>query len=220
MSIPDDDRLSAYLDDELTELERKRLEVELRANRELQQGLEELTTVRDQLRRQGPLMAPPGFAAGILDALDEEPAPAAASWWRRPLGVPIQGVVAFAMAAAVLMLVLPESPVPSEAPAAREMRFESAPKGQLVPTHMAPDGYRLVLAEGIDRAAVLDAIEAQGAETTAAIGEEGVLTLQLASDGIAALRMTLKEFGTLQPLGEPRVVEGDVSLRLELVSRP
>lgn len=74
--------LSAWLDGELDADERRELEALLDADPELRAELDALESVRESLRRHGPVDAPPAFLAGVLAKVADEPVPTA-SWWAR-----------------------------------------------------------------------------------------------------------------------------------------
>lgn len=114
--------LSAWLDGELSEEAQARLEEELARNPQRKADLDELESVVAFVRAQGPAHAPPDFTARLLQRIDQEEAPRSRSWrdgsgdggrrgvwWRRPLGIPLEGwAVGLAAAAAVLLIVLPD----------------------------------------------------------------------------------------------------------------
>lgn len=100
-----DERLSALLDGELDDVERKAVEDAVARDADLRRELEALRRTRDFLRKRGPVEAPPDFLAGVLAKVENEPMPAnspMASFFRRPFGLPIEGV---AIAAAALLVV-------------------------------------------------------------------------------------------------------------------
>jgi len=124
------DQLSAYLDGELSDLESAELEEQLAADPTLRSELGALREAADFMRTHGPVQAPPGFAARVLDRVEHEPAPG--RWWRwlrRPLGIPVEGL-AVAVAAAVVLFIaldLGDQPEMSEGPAAAPV--QAAPEG-------------------------------------------------------------------------------------------
>lgn len=102
------EQLSAYLDGELTEVERDELEAELARDPALRAQLTEFERVVEFLRVHGPVQAPDDFHQAVLDAVEGEAMPG--GWWawlRRPFGIPIEGLAIAAAAAAVLLLALP-----------------------------------------------------------------------------------------------------------------
>lgn len=118
---PANDELSAFLDGELTEAEAAALEAALESDAELRAELDRIKGVQRLLRAHGPSRAPDGFAQRVLQAAAEEEKVVAFPWWRRPFGVPVEGVLIAAAAALVLIVALPRSsapPVPDAAPAA------------------------------------------------------------------------------------------------------
>ena len=103
--------LSAYLDGELTDAEAAELEAELARDPELRADLSELEQVVDWMRRDGPDQAPLGFHRRVMDRVEREypRQPSFWAWLRRPLGIPLEGWLVAAAAAAVLFSVLPGS---------------------------------------------------------------------------------------------------------------
>ncbi len=100
-----DERLSALLDGELDDAERKAVEADVARDENLRRELDELRRTRDFLRRKGPVDAPPDFLAKVLAKVENEPLPAnspLSSFFRRPFGLPIEAV---AVAAAALLVV-------------------------------------------------------------------------------------------------------------------
>lgn len=97
------DQLSAYLDGELSDAEQRELESLLEADAELRSELEALERATDFFRTHAPARAPAEFVDHVMALADAEPLPAnnSAAWWRRPFGVPIEGV---AVAAAALLV--------------------------------------------------------------------------------------------------------------------
>jgi len=130
-----DERLSLYLDGELTADEASRLEAELAADPALQAELDELHAVVSLLADEGPVRAPLGFHHAVMQRIDEEYPPAAAmSWWawlRRPFGVPLEGLAVAAVALMVLAVVgLPGSTPPADLPAPE---WRDVPDGEAAP---------------------------------------------------------------------------------------
>jgi anti-sigma factor RsiW len=98
IQTPEWEALSAYLDNQLPEKDRARLEARLKRESELRQALEELRRTRAVLRSQRPLRAPRNFTL----------TPAMAGVRRRgarPLGSPF-GVLRLASALAMIFFVL------------------------------------------------------------------------------------------------------------------
>lgn len=107
---PANERLSAYLDGELTEAEVVALEAELEAQPALRSELDQLKDVIAFLHDEGPTAAPMGFAARVVEQVHDEPM--STSWWawlRRPFGLPIEGFGIALAAAAVLWIALPST---------------------------------------------------------------------------------------------------------------
>ena len=95
---PPDDRLSAYLDEELTAAERSEVVRLLAESEEWRAELAEVAGARNALRGARPHDAPPGFWEHLLAAGPTEVG--ARPWWRRgPLQV---AAVAAAVAAAMV----------------------------------------------------------------------------------------------------------------------
>ena len=159
---PHDD-LSAYLDGELTDAEAAELEAELARDPELRGELAEIESVVQFVRREGAEAAPFGFHRRVMDRIEAEHPPRSswAAWWRKPLGLPLEGWVVAAAAAAVLLFVLPRGqvgvgpdwePVESESPAAAKLPavepvVKDAPAADPAPAKGAPAGKRAGTAE-------------------------------------------------------------------------
>ena len=107
------DQLSAYLDGELDEADVSAVEAALANDPGLRDELAKLDRVAQLLRAHGPVRAPAGFKEAVLAKVAELPQPQAVPWWRRPFGVPIEGVVLALAAATVLWIALPSSVSPS-----------------------------------------------------------------------------------------------------------
>lgn len=109
MQSTNHDNLSAYLDGELTDAETVEFEAELARDPLLRESLTELEDVVHWMRRDGPEAAPFGFHRRVMDRIEEEhpAADAAWTWWRRPFGIPLEGWLIGAAAAAALLLALP-----------------------------------------------------------------------------------------------------------------
>lgn len=107
---PANEDLSAYLDGELTDAEAAELEAELARDPALRADLAELEGVVQWMRHAGPDQAPMGFHHRVMARIEEEhpERPSAWAWLRRPLGIPLEGWLVAAAAAAVLLLSLPE----------------------------------------------------------------------------------------------------------------
>jgi negative regulator of sigma E activity len=125
----DDDRLSAWLDGELSDLEQRELEAELARDPALRADLEALEGVVRLVREEAPTVAPPGFHQRVMAHVAElEPAPApglvawVSSWMRRWETVLLVGV-----AAAAMLMIVPFAPFGgAEAPQA-EPDAETSP---------------------------------------------------------------------------------------------
>lgn len=227
MSDLDDERLSALLDDELDDLERARLERALTADPALRAQLAHLREVRDRVRRHGPVRAPAGFAHRVMDAVEADPATAGrGAWWRRPFGLPLEGLAVAAIATLVLVAVLPEpEPPPPEPASLPAVTFEGGKGGNdggIAPTYMATPAYALSLTSGTPDA-VLAAIRDLGGIALAPDGTPvsepltaTTLTVRLEASQVALLRRALEGLGTLEPVGVPREIRGVTELSLEL----
>ncbi|MBT3219720.1 MAG: hypothetical protein HN348_11560 [Proteobacteria bacterium] len=103
------DLLSAYLDGELTDVERTEVKQQLQSDAELRSELETIKSAVAFLQTHGPVKAPPNFMAEVLSAVENEPMPQG-GWWawlRKPFGLPIEGLAVAVAAAAVLFIVWP-----------------------------------------------------------------------------------------------------------------
>ncbi len=98
------DSLSAYLDGELSDAEQRELESLLEQDDDLRAELEALERATDFFRTHAPARAPADFVDAVMALADAEPVPANdnSAWWRRPFGVPIEGVTVAAAALLVL----------------------------------------------------------------------------------------------------------------------
>jgi len=115
-----DERLSAYLDGDLSADEVAALEHELAHDAHMRADLDALRLVVHTLRDDGPVRAPLGFHAAVMDRIEAEH-PAAPFWQRflnRPFGIPVQGWGVVLAAAAVLVVVQVGRDTASEGPVA------------------------------------------------------------------------------------------------------
>ncbi len=128
-TAPADERLSAYLDGELTDEEVEHLEADLARDAALQAELSRLRAVVAFLHDEGPVRAPLGFHSAVMARIDEEH-PVRAPWWawmRRPFGMPVEGLAVAAVALLVLAVVgwpVGEAPPEGEAPVWRDVPAE------------------------------------------------------------------------------------------------
>jgi hypothetical protein len=97
-------RLSALLEGELSSEEARDLEDMIARDPTLQEAYREIRRVSGLLRAQGPVAAPPGFAARVLAAVADEPMVPAAAGWRWPR---LESALLVAAAAAVLWMAVP-----------------------------------------------------------------------------------------------------------------
>jgi len=139
-TAPADERLSAYLDGELTDEEVEHLEADLARDAALRAELKRLRAVVRFLHDEGPVRAPLGFHNAVMARIDEEH-PVRAPWWawlRRPFGMPMEGLAVAAVALLVLAVVgWPggEAPPEGEAPVWRDVPAEpdAAPAAMKAP---------------------------------------------------------------------------------------
>lgn len=102
------ENLSAYLDGELTAAEIAELEAEFAADPGVRAERDELESVMDFVRSNGPLDAPAGFAQSVLAKVAEEATPRGGTlvWLRRPMGIPLEALAVAAAAVFVLVFAL------------------------------------------------------------------------------------------------------------------
>jgi len=123
-------RLSAYMDGELSSSEAREVEAALARNPALRAEYEALRGAVEALRSEGPLEAPPRLRSALARRLAQEPMP---SFWRRRLPrIPVEALALAAVAVAALTYVSwPRSlatPAPPE-PAPVVATAEPAPEG-------------------------------------------------------------------------------------------
>lgn len=106
---PANEQLSAYLDGELEDAEAASVEAALSGDAELRAELDRLKGVQRLLRTHGRARAPEGFAERVIAAAAAEENVVAFPWWRRPFGIPVEGVLIAAAAALVLIVALPRN---------------------------------------------------------------------------------------------------------------
>lgn len=161
MNMPStDERLSAYIDGDLSPDEIAALEHELAHDADLRADLDALRVVVDTFRSDGPVRAPLGFHAAVMDRIDAEHPEV--PWWqqflRRPFGIPAQGWGVVLAAAAVLVVVqvgrddgeaAPEADDPvwrdvpaavEKAPAAAKLKEGGGEVPQAAEPEAAPEG--------------------------------------------------------------------------------
>lgn len=208
---PQDERLQDWLDGELSPDQAAAFERELLADPALRQAAEAQRAMRDLLRQQGPVPAPPGFADRVFDALDDEPAVVRLAPWRAPLGVPLQGWALAAVAVVVLWLALPSAtPV---APVQATPSTEDLPSVGFVATPspavtQMPDGLHLL---GHDPADVARIVAATGGQVA---HEDGSLVVRVPAARADELRARLIDLGPVQAVGTPRAQTGTVQLHI------
>ncbi len=100
-------RLSAYIDGELSDTEMAEVARAIEEQPEVRQAYRELLDAVELLREHGPVQAPSRFHADVMRRVEELPAARGwFSWLLRPLGrYPMQGLGVAVVAAAVLLLV-------------------------------------------------------------------------------------------------------------------
>ena len=131
-------RLSAYLDGELSEAEAAEVAQAIEQQPELRAAYEELRTTVAFLRRHGPVQAPARLHAGVMRAIEDQPAGRA--WQRRLLAVfgrsPLQGLGVAIVVGAVLLVVFrgPSAPPPAAPP-----EREAAAPGIEAPGDIPPE---------------------------------------------------------------------------------
>jgi len=132
-------RLSAYIDGELSSAEMAEMDRAMKANPQLQQEYERLLATVEFVRQAGPVQAPPDFHSKVLQHVASEPMPG--GFWRRVktffAGIPME-TVAVAMAAVLVTIVIgqrmddaPEDTPPDAAPLVEESpELAAAPEGE------------------------------------------------------------------------------------------
>lgn len=112
------ERLSAWLDGELSDAEQRELEAELARDPALRADLEALEGVVRLVREEAPTVAPPGFHQRVMArAAELEPARpgffvVVASWLRRWEAIALAGVAVAALLLALPFASSPEAPTP------------------------------------------------------------------------------------------------------------
>ncbi|MCB9679320.1 MAG: zf-HC2 domain-containing protein [Alphaproteobacteria bacterium] len=101
--------LSAYLDGELSEGERAELEATLAEDAGLRAELDALADARAFLAEHGAVSAPEGFLDDVLALVEQEPQVVQLAWYRRPFGIPIEGLAVAAAALLVVWIAIPNS---------------------------------------------------------------------------------------------------------------
>lgn len=246
MPHPDNERLTAYLDGELTEAEVATLEDELSSNPDLLDMLNELRVVRDLMRRVGPQDAPQTLYDRVMSAVDVEAAHRRGSFIPAGLGAPVAMILVAAsfllfmneiLSSKALMAQIagapPEATAPVQAgdvsgPVKVEVPPEMTPRppvdlSQLPPQayNLAPVAYRV---SGPGALAVLQATAASvgarlvdGAGADAAAPDaKGELWLDIDADQVRAFRHTLEGQVRIQAIGMPVMIQDRAKLRLIL----
>lgn len=158
----EDERLSAYLDDELTSSEIAELEADLARDPALRAELDTLRSLQGFLRSSAPVAAPPGFLEDVLALAAEEDNVVQLAWWRRPFGIPLEGLAVAAAALLVVYVALPTSGSPVAEPtevAAGRAALKSAPSKLDDAKEAAPTYLQRKLDVPDDGVAVVDPVE-------------------------------------------------------------
>ena len=190
-----DGDLTAWVDGELAPREAERVAVAVRDDPTLRARAEEIREARRWMREHALVRAPTGFAARVMDAVEAEDAPQdVESPWRRPFGVPWQGLALAAATVWLLWAALPAQPEPEVAAAAAD----DAPTVTLASgsEFLAPAGWRL--SQPVSEDWMVATAEALGGEV-ARDGEAYILLIP--KQQVARARLALQEFaGPLEPL--------------------
>jgi anti-sigma factor RsiW len=239
MQLHEEERLSAYLDGELDELETARLERDLQQDPRLREGLNALRGARAWIQREGPVRAPESFYDKVMDAVHhDEQKTSRYAWWRRPIGMPVEGLAMAAVVLLVLYAALPEPQAP-EPEAPRELtpavRLENAvlpEEGALpeeaAPVFLAPQGWIVNLPPKAGLELLANAAMASRASFVTPAGDPlktgpayGSTHVRVAAANAARLERALTEAGAeLTAIGEAHPVTGFVQLRLEVRVAP
>jgi anti-sigma factor RsiW len=226
MQTTDDERLSAYLDGELDELQSARLERELREDRVLREALSTLRALRSHVQRVGPVRAPERLFDRIMDDVDRDMANARRyRWFRRPFGIPIEGLAVAAVAILVLYAALPASPDVHNAvelefgPA---VRLETTPADEMLAVAV-PEGWSLSLPDGVSMGSVEAAWLLEHAVFTASSADGQVSDerghIRLDASRVEALKARLESLGvSITPTGQASALQGSVELQIEVVA--
>jgi anti-sigma factor RsiW len=234
------ERLTAYLDGELSEAEAIALEDEMQERPELVELLGELRNMRDLLQRVGPEKAPRGFFSRVTDAVDADAASRARRpWWQGMeaalMSIGLAATFLFVMSNAqddlVSLASAPAAPAAAPAPERldpREVRLDGATAAEPVkplpalvngPVDLAPDGYRLSGPGSLDalRGAVASVggrmLDASGAPVEKP-GPDGMIVVEIDAKKAGAFRKALDGRTQIQSLGMARVVDGAFTLRV------
>lgn len=215
--LPHDERISAYLDDELPPAERRAFEAELEANAALQDAVDRFTRARDLMRRHGHTPAPSGFADRVLDAIDDaEAANPRDTWWRRPLGLRVEAWALAAVALLVLWFALPE---PAAPPVEAGDAFADAPSGTVASDDGSLAVARVPTTWILQTDAPLDDVRTAvvGAGGQWDDGSQGIAIRVNASD-VRGVEAVLGRMGNLRRAGA-QAVRGAAEIKLS-VSKP
>jgi hypothetical protein len=228
MQAFDDERLSAYLDGELDELEAVRLERDLQQNAELRSALTELRSARAWIQRDGPANAPASLFDKVMDEVQRDAHQTQRhAWWRRPFGLPAEAFAMAAVAIIVLYAALPDPPptTSDEVELMPGVRLEQGDVGAgIAPVYMAPDGWIVALPKegGLEllrqaTAASAGSFVTPGGEPMDRAPGFGSSYVRMAAPNAALLENALRDGGaTLTPIGVPHEVTGFVRIRLEV----
>lgn len=181
------EQLSAYLDGELDATQVAQLEALLQEDPELRSELEALERATDFFRTHAPLKAPDNFVENVLALVEHEPVPANnPAWWRRPFGMPIEGV---AVAAAALLVLGVTLNFQSGTDAGQ---FGSAPRDAAVAQKASPSKDE-ASAKAVAKADVPVSDAVADAAPKAAVGLEKTATGGLAAE---ALKLGKEAYGS------------------------
>jgi anti-sigma factor RsiW len=102
-----DERLSGYLDGELSAEDRLAFETDLQRTPSLQMELAQLESSIQAFRTFAAVEAPPAVQTALREALLREPMAVGGAWWNaRPFGLPVQGLAVGVVAIAAIGVAL------------------------------------------------------------------------------------------------------------------
>ncbi len=143
-----DERLSAWLDGELSPEEQRELEAEFARDPALRADLDALESVVRLVREEAPTVAPPGFHQRVMARVADEAEAApvglvawVSGWFRRWEAIALVGA-----AVAALLLVIPlgpgalDVPAPDAAPSPGAVRLPTPVPSSSLPTRSPPAG--------------------------------------------------------------------------------
>jgi anti-sigma factor RsiW len=232
MKHEDDERLSAYVDGELDDLETARLERDLQQDPSLREALSAVRAARAWVQREGPVSAPPALFDKVMAEVNRDRQTSSQhAWWRRPFGVPLEGLALAAVVVLVFYGVLPSAPAPEPEPELTPaVRLEShvpeglTPEVVAPPDLTAPEGWVVTMPANSKLDVLVNAAMSSRASFVGPNGEPlpggpnyGTTYVRIAAANAVRLQRALEQSGaTLTPIGEPQPVSGFVRLRLEV----